>query len=212
MTRSLALAAGAAPDQRDSHHDHHHLGLRRRVAYVRGLLDKIGVKPDYLTCGKYKSAAKMFMRKGPSPEAAEMQNWLLDSLYESYQKMVAEGRGVKPERVPPVDRRRRVHARAGRAARHHRQHPAPPGLRGRAPQEVRRGREVRQQVRQEAAGRKRRSFLAPGALPVLGEDARGRKEEGDRQGRGRHRLRRRRDLPGKPEPNPFGSGLRGLRL
>ena len=28
-----------------------------------------------------------------------MRNWLLDSLYESYQKMVAQGRGVKPERV-----------------------------------------------------------------------------------------------------------------
>ena len=39
------------------------------------------------------------MRKGPSPEAARMMNWLLDSLYENYQTVVAAGRGVKPERV-----------------------------------------------------------------------------------------------------------------
>ena len=57
------------------------------------------MKPDFLTCGEYKSAAEIFMRKGPSPEAAQMRNWLLDSLYESYQKTVAQGRGVKPERV-----------------------------------------------------------------------------------------------------------------
>ncbi len=74
-------------------------GFNAESPYVRGLLDTIGVKPDFLTCGAYKSAAEMFMRKGPSPEAAQMTNWLLDSLYESYQQMVAQGRGVKPERV-----------------------------------------------------------------------------------------------------------------
>jgi protease-4 len=74
-------------------------GYSAESPYVRGLLDAIGVKPDFLTCGEYKSPAEIFMRKGPSPEAARMRNWLLDSLYESYQKMVAQGRGVKPERV-----------------------------------------------------------------------------------------------------------------
>jgi protease IV len=74
-------------------------GFNAESPYVRGLLDKIGVKPDFLTCGEYKSAAEIFMRKGPSPEAARMKNWLLDSLYESYQKTVAQGRGVTPEQV-----------------------------------------------------------------------------------------------------------------
>ncbi len=67
--------------------------------YVRGLLDKIGVKPDIITCGDYKTAGEVFMRKGPSPEAKRMTDWLLDSLYDSFQKMVAKGRGVRPERV-----------------------------------------------------------------------------------------------------------------
>ena len=56
------------------------------------------------------------MRKGPSPEAAEMEKLLLDSLYASYQKAVAQGRGVKPKRaVPPADRRRGLHPGARRS-------------------------------------------------------------------------------------------------
>ena len=66
---------------------------------MRGLLDKIGVKPDFITCGDYKTAPEIFTRKGPSPESKRMTDWLLDSLYGSFQQMVAKGRGVKPERV-----------------------------------------------------------------------------------------------------------------
>jgi len=99
MTRSLALVAGASRISVTPTSIIIIAGFNAESPYVRGLLDAIGVKPDYLTCGEYKSAAEMFMRKGPSPQAAEMHNWLLDSLYESYQKIVAEGRGVKPERV-----------------------------------------------------------------------------------------------------------------
>src|SRR5262249_34990897 len=47
----------------------------------------------------YKSAAEIFMRKGPSKEAEEMQNWLFDSLYDTSVKLIAKGRGVKPDRV-----------------------------------------------------------------------------------------------------------------
>ncbi len=98
-TRSLALVAGATRISVTPTTVIIIAGFNAESPYVRGLLDAIGVKPDFLTCGEYKSAAEIFMRKGPSPEAARMRNWLLDSLYESYQKMVAEGRGVKPERV-----------------------------------------------------------------------------------------------------------------
>ncbi len=74
-------------------------GFYGESPYVRGLLDMIGVTPDFLTCGKFKSAAEMFMRTEPSPEAAQMQGWLLDSLYETYVTMVAEGRGASAEKV-----------------------------------------------------------------------------------------------------------------
>jgi protease-4 len=74
-------------------------GMYGESPYVRGLLDKLGVKPDYLTCGEYKSAAEVFMRTGPSPEAERMQNWLLDSIYETYVKLIAKGRGVDEAKV-----------------------------------------------------------------------------------------------------------------
>ena len=74
-------------------------GFNAESPYARGLLDMIGVTPDFLTCGKFKSAAEMYMRKGPSPEAAEMKGWLLDSLYDTYVNLVAEGRGVPAEKV-----------------------------------------------------------------------------------------------------------------
>lgn len=74
-------------------------GLHGEAPYIRGLLNKIGVTPDYLTCGAYKSAAELFMREGPSPEAERMQNWILDSMYTSIAGLIARGRGVDPDRV-----------------------------------------------------------------------------------------------------------------
>jgi protease-4 len=74
-------------------------GMHGEAMYFRGLLDLVGVKPDYLTCGAYKSAAEQFMLKGPSKESEEMQNWLLDSLYESTVAQIAEGRKVDAAKV-----------------------------------------------------------------------------------------------------------------
>jgi protease-4 len=74
-------------------------GLRGEAPYVRGLLDLIGVKPDFMTCGDYKSAAEMFMRTGPSRQAEEMDNWLLDSLFETGIGLIAEGREVSPKKA-----------------------------------------------------------------------------------------------------------------
>ncbi|WP_165228244.1 signal peptide peptidase SppA [Aquisphaera insulae] len=71
-------------------------GLYGESPYLRRLLDKIGVKPDFLTCGDYKSAAEIFLRDGPSKEAEAMQNWLLDSLYETAVARAASGRKVGP--------------------------------------------------------------------------------------------------------------------
>jgi protease-4 len=67
-------------------------GLNGSSLHVRGLLDKLGVKPDFLTEGAYKSAAELFMREQPSPEADEMMNWLMDSWYASFKDQIARGR------------------------------------------------------------------------------------------------------------------------
>ena len=74
-------------------------GLYSETPYLRHLLDRIGVKPEFLTCGDYKSAAEIFMREGPSKEAETMQNWLLDSLYDTLVDRIATGRKVSRELV-----------------------------------------------------------------------------------------------------------------
>ena len=74
-------------------------GLRSEAPYVRGLLDLIGVTPDFMTCGDYKSAGEIYMRTEPSKQAEEMTNWLLDGLYEANVKLIAEGRKVPPKKV-----------------------------------------------------------------------------------------------------------------
>jgi protease-4 len=74
-------------------------GLYGEQPYLNGMLKKLGVKADFLTCGAYKSAAEMFTREGPSKEADEMQNWLLDGLFAAQVKLIAEGRGVGQDKA-----------------------------------------------------------------------------------------------------------------
>jgi len=74
-------------------------GLHASSLHVRGLLDKLGVKPDFLTEGAYKSAAELFMREQPSPEADEMMNWLMDSWYASFKDLIAQGRKADAAKV-----------------------------------------------------------------------------------------------------------------
>lgn len=74
-------------------------GLYAEQPYLRGLLDKLGVQPDFLTCGDYKSAAELFMRTEPSKQADEMYNWLLDSIHKSRIALIAKGRNVSPEQA-----------------------------------------------------------------------------------------------------------------
>ena len=72
-------------------------GMYGEMMFLRGMLDKIGVTPDYLTCGDYKSAGEMFMRTSPSPAAAEMTDWLYSSIFENLVSEIAAGRGVSSE-------------------------------------------------------------------------------------------------------------------
>ncbi len=101
-----ALVAGASRISQSPTGTMWLMGLYGESPYARGLFDKIGVKPDFLTCGDYKSAAEMFMRTGPSPQADEMQNWLLDSIYTTLVQLIAEGRKVAGRKGEGLDRRR----------------------------------------------------------------------------------------------------------
>jgi protease IV len=74
-------------------------GLYSEQMYLRGLFDKLKIQPDFLTCGAYKSAAEMFMRTEPSPEAKSMYDWLYDGMFASVVDLIAKGRGVEPAKV-----------------------------------------------------------------------------------------------------------------
>lgn len=97
--RDYTLACGASKLSVVPTGDLWIMGLYGESPYLRGLLDKIGVKPDFLTCGAYKSASEIFMRKGPSPEADAMQNWLMDGVFETNVALIAAGRRVPAEKV-----------------------------------------------------------------------------------------------------------------
>lgn len=74
-------------------------GIYGEQMYLRGLLDLLGVQPDFLTCGDYKSAAETFMRSEPSDEAAEMNQWLYDSIFSGLKQTISKGRNVEEAQV-----------------------------------------------------------------------------------------------------------------
>jgi len=96
---SYALFAGASQISIVPTGDIWTIGFHAESPYIRGLLDKIGVTPDFVTCGAYKSAAEILMRKGPSPQAEEMMNWLLDGLFDTVVDLIAQGRDVPSDKV-----------------------------------------------------------------------------------------------------------------
>jgi protease-4 len=92
------------------------VGLHGEQPYLRGLLDKLGVQPDYLTCGDYKSAGELFMRTGPSPQADQMMNWLLDGLYQDKLDLIATGRKLPQDKVREIIDRGMFNADSAKAA------------------------------------------------------------------------------------------------
>lgn len=98
-TRDYALAAAASNISLVPTGDLWLTGLYGEGLYLRGMLDKIGVAPDFLQCGDFKSAGETFMRTGPSKEAETMENWLFDSIFSTCVSMIADGRGSTPDKV-----------------------------------------------------------------------------------------------------------------
>lgn len=74
-------------------------GFYAEGSYYKGLLDNIHVEADILHCGDYKSAGEPYYRTGPSKEAAEQTNKLIDSLFAQTIEAVAKSRKLSPERV-----------------------------------------------------------------------------------------------------------------
>jgi len=67
------------------------------VMFFRGSLDKLGIYPDMVQMGKYKTAVETFTRKDMSDANREFVNSLLDDLFNRYVESIAKARGKSPE-------------------------------------------------------------------------------------------------------------------
>jgi protease-4 len=74
-------------------------GLRAELTFVKGTLDKLGVKMEFEHVGKYKDAPDMFTKTSSSPETREVLNQLLDQFYGDLINTIAQGRKKQPADV-----------------------------------------------------------------------------------------------------------------
>ncbi len=75
------------------------IGLRTERSFYKGALDMLGISANLERIGKYKSASESFTRKEMSEAQREIQNTILDDLYEQLVEIIANGRGWTPETV-----------------------------------------------------------------------------------------------------------------
>jgi len=75
------------------------VGLRAEVMFLKGLLDKIGVKGDIIQVGESKGAAEPFTRTTASEAFRESINTLLDDYYRQLVEGIASARNLDREQV-----------------------------------------------------------------------------------------------------------------
>jgi protease-4 len=77
-------------------------GLGADVMFFRGSLDKLGVYPDMIQMGKYKTAVETFTRKDMSDANREFMNSWLDDSFARYVDVIAKARGKTPEAMRAI--------------------------------------------------------------------------------------------------------------
>jgi protease-4 len=74
-------------------------GLSVTQNYFAGSLELLGVRPNFEHVGRYKSAVEVYERAGPSDEAREAMDALIDDFFGQYVELIAQGREMDTERV-----------------------------------------------------------------------------------------------------------------
>jgi protease-4 len=74
-------------------------GLRTRYFYYKGLLDKLGVKADFIRIGAHKSAPEAYMFEGASDVARADKIDLLQQMERVFVLGLAAGRGLSVEKL-----------------------------------------------------------------------------------------------------------------
>jgi protease-4 len=75
------------------------LGLRFESYFVKDLLGSLGVEPEVVRVGGFKSAAEILTRERMSPEHREQLEELIDDSFATLVDGIAKGRGIDADRV-----------------------------------------------------------------------------------------------------------------
>ncbi len=74
-------------------------GLMAETDFLRGTLDKLGIEPNFIHTGRYKTAANALTEKGYTPAHRESVEALLRDWYDDFLTGIAGGRGLEPVQV-----------------------------------------------------------------------------------------------------------------
>lgn len=74
-------------------------GLASRSIFLKGTLDKLGIKAELEHIEEYKTASNTFTESKFTPAHKEMMNSLMDSIFDSFLKTISEGRKRKIEEI-----------------------------------------------------------------------------------------------------------------
>ena len=77
-------------------------GLALSALFLRGTLDKLGVSPNFLQIGRYKSGAEAYTREGMSESARNALDSLLTDTYRVLCDTLSGARGTSPEWIASV--------------------------------------------------------------------------------------------------------------
>ncbi len=74
-------------------------GWRAEIPFYKDMFDKIGITPEFIYIGKYKTAPQIFTMDHLSDEYREVLNDVLDAYYDDYVEQIARVRNVPVETV-----------------------------------------------------------------------------------------------------------------
>ncbi len=78
------------------------LGFATSVRYVKGAMAKLGVVPDVLARGEFKSAGEQLVRDDMSPTQRAQLDAIFDVLYEELLSAIASGRGLTKDQAKEI--------------------------------------------------------------------------------------------------------------
>ena len=97
--KSYYLAAGAQKIYLSPATTLELVGLRLEILFFKKLLDYLGIDPEIVQIGPYKSAAEPFDRESMSEHSREMGDAILTDLQERMKELIAANRSVSTTRV-----------------------------------------------------------------------------------------------------------------